>query len=103
MEETDSSFKKACVHWSAILSTSIVATFLSQGFQNCQIHMQSNAHLSYVTTLSDIYKRNGLKFVYKGAEARVGLLLYVNILNEAILKQAWTPVEDESWENEASK
>ena len=94
VHEDDSALKKATVHWSAILSTSVAATFLSQGFQNCQIHMQANPQFSYVNTIANIYQRNGLKFLYKGAEARVGLLLYVNILNQVVLKRAWTLVED---------
>lgn len=79
-------------HWSAVLGTSVVATYMSQGLHNCQIAMQSNQSLGYVAAIHDVYQKHGFKMLYRGAEARVGLLLVVNILNELLLKPAWAPV-----------
>jgi hypothetical protein len=79
-------------HWSAILSTSVVATYLSQPFMLMQIVMQTSPGLSHAGTLQQAWARNGFSLLYKGAEARVGLLLVVNVLNELLLKPAWAPI-----------
>jgi hypothetical protein len=79
-------------HWTALLSTSIVATYLSQGLHNLQITMQADASLSYAQVVPTVWKKHGLSLFYKGAEARVGLLLIVNVLNQLLLKPAWMPV-----------
>ena len=86
---------QSCVHWSAILSTSFVSTYLSQFFQNCQITMQANPSLGYIAAVKDLFARNGFAALYKGAEARVGLLIVANTLNELVLKPAWSDVEDD--------
>jgi hypothetical protein len=78
--------------WSSVISTSVVATYLSQGFHNFQIAMQADQSLSYAQALKTVTKQHGIKILYKGAEARVGLLLVVNVLNELLLKPAWSPV-----------
>lgn len=84
-------------HWSSVLFTSVVATILSQGLHNCQVTMQSDASLGYLSTLQRVWKNNGIAAFYRGSEARIGLLLVVNILNEALLKKAWSnvPVKEE--------
>jgi hypothetical protein len=79
-------------HWTALLSTSIVATYLSQGLHNLQITMQADASITYAQVVPTVWKKHGLSMFYKGAEARVGLLLLVNVLNELLLKPAWMPV-----------
>jgi hypothetical protein len=78
--------------WTSVLSTSVVATYLSQGFHNFQISMQADQSLSYVQAVKSVTGQHGFKALYKGAEARVGLLLIVNVLNELLLKPAWAPV-----------
>ena len=78
--------------WAPILSTSILGTYLSQGFMNCQIIMQTDPTLTHISTLRTAWERNGIKLFYRGAEARVGLLLIVNILNEVLLKPAWAGI-----------
>lgn len=78
--------------WSAVISTSVFATYMSQGFHNFQIAMQADQSLSYSQALKTVMQQHGIKSFYKGAEARVGLLLIVNILNELLLKPAWSPV-----------
>mmetsp|Transcript_16310 Transcript_16310/g.28894 ORF Transcript_16310/g.28894 Transcript_16310/m.28894 type:complete len:264 (-) Transcript_16310:134-925(-) len=78
--------------WGAVLATSTFATYASQGLHNCQLTMQANQELSYAQTLKKAVSENGVRLLYKGAEARVGLLLIVNILNELLLKPAWAPV-----------
>lgn len=88
-----SSFAVSVKQWASVLSTSVVSTYLSQGFHNCQITMQANQELSYVQTVANVWERNGISMFWKGAEARVGLLLVVNILNELLLKPAWSGVE----------
>lgn len=35
-----------------------------------------------------------MSIMYRGASARIGLLLIVNGLNEVLLKPAWEQVED---------
>ena len=82
-------------HWGPILATSIAATYASQPFMNLQLVMQSDPELSHMTTITRAWQRNGTALLYRGAEARVGLLLVVNVLNELLLKPAWTDVEVE--------
>ena len=91
-------FHNSIQQWTAVLSTSVVATYLSQGLHNCQIAMQANQSLGYATAVQSVWQQHGLKLFYRGAEARVGLLLLVNALNEVLLKPAWAPVplEDDS-------
>ncbi|GBG32580.1 Solute carrier family 25 member 38-like [Hondaea fermentalgiana] len=95
-EKNPSPLKKSIKHWSSVLGCSIVATVASQGLHNCQITMQSNHDLSHMTAIAKAYKENGVRLLWRGAEARIGLLLIVNILNESLLKKAWekVPVED---------
>ena len=79
-------------HWTALFSTSIVATYMSQGLHNCQTTMQTNSSLSYAGAVKKVWAEHGYAAFYRGAEARVGLLLIVNVLNELLLKPAWAPV-----------
>lgn len=79
-------------HWTALLTTSIVATYLSQGLHNLQITMQADPTLSYARVVPTVFQQHGFSMLYKGAEARVGLLLIVNVLNELLLKPAWTSI-----------
>ena len=79
-------------HWSSVLSTSVVATYMSQGLHNCQIAMQADQSLGYADAVKTVMRQHGLMGMIKGAEARVGLLLIVNVLNELLLKPAWAPV-----------
>lgn len=78
--------------WVSVLGTSVAATYMSQGLHNCQITMQANQSLSYAGVLKKAVTEIGLPILYRGAEARVGLLLIVNILNELLLKKAWEQV-----------
>ena len=82
--------------WSSLISTSVAATYMSQGVHNFQISMQADQSLTYSQTIKSVIKQHGIKTFYKGAEARVGLLLIVNILNELLLKPAWSPVPVEN-------
>lgn len=75
--------------WASVISTSVVATVASQGMHNAQITMQADQTLSYKETVKSLWKKNGVSIFWKGAEARIGLLLVVNLLNEALLKPAW--------------
>ena len=81
--------------YGSVLTMSAVGTVLSQGLHNCQIMMQSNQGLSYAGALRSVYEVHGVSALYKGAEARMGLLMVVNVLNELLLKPAWegVPVE----------
>jgi len=79
--------------WVSVFSMSVFGTYLSQGLHNSQITMQANPHLGYVGALKQVFAVNGLAALWKGAEARVGLLLIVAFLNEGLLKKAWQPVE----------
>lgn len=92
-DETTSDAAKSAKQWASVLSTSVVSTYCSQFFQNCQITMQANPDFGYASTLKSVFERNGVSVFYKGAEARVGLLLVVNVLNELLLKPAWAGVE----------
>lgn len=92
-DDHTSDFSKSVKQWASVLSTSVISTYGSQFFQNCQISMQANQELGYAGTLKDVFARNGMSVFYKGAEARVGLLLVVNVLNVLLLKPAWEGVE----------
>ena len=78
----------------SVFSTSVVATFMSQGLHNCQIRMQAEQSLSYSGVLRTLQAEHGVGFLYKGGSARVGLLLVVNGLNEMLLKPAWELIDD---------
>jgi len=82
--------------WTSVISTSIVATYMSQGLHNCQTTMQADQSLSYVQAVRKVFTQHGAMGLVRGGEARVGLLLIVNILNELLLKPAWAPVPIES-------
>lgn len=78
----------------SVFAMTIPATYLSQGFHNLQTTMQSK-ELSYFHACRSLWTNNGISMFYKGAEARIGLLLIINVLNEFILKPAWAPIEIE--------
>ena len=59
---------------------------------NFPIAMQADQSLGYAATVKSVTQQHGFRTFYRGAEARVGLLLIVNILNELLLKPAWAPV-----------
>jgi len=80
-------------HFVSVISTSVMATYMSQGLHNFQIAMQADQSLSYGQAVRSVFQQHGLKFLIKGAEARVGLLLLVNVLNDWLLKPAWSPVK----------
>ena len=42
-----------------------------------------------VATVRDLWAQHGLRLLWMGGSARVGLLLVVNGLNELVLKKAW--------------
>jgi len=77
--------------WSSLISTSVAATYLSQGMHNFQTAMQADQSLGYAAAVRSVMKEHGFAIFMKGAEARVGLLLLVNVLNELLLKPAWEP------------
>ena len=78
----------------SVFSTSVAATFMSQGLHNCQIRMQAEQSLSYGGVVRTLQAEHGLRFLYKGGSARVALLLVVNGLNEMLLKPAWELIDD---------
>mmetsp|Transcript_10146 Transcript_10146/g.16402 ORF Transcript_10146/g.16402 Transcript_10146/m.16402 type:complete len:302 (+) Transcript_10146:100-1005(+) len=82
-------FNNHAKRWSSLIYCSIVSTYLSQGFHNCQTAMQTHPELSYVGSLNSMMKTHGVRFLWKGAEARVGLLVVTNIFNEVFLKPIW--------------
>lgn len=84
--------QNSIIHWTPIITTSMFATVLSQGVHNCQLQMQADHSLTYLTTLQRLWQVNGIASLYRGAEARIGLLLVVVTFNEHILKPAWSPV-----------
>jgi hypothetical protein len=92
----DDKISQSIKQWTSVISTSIVATYMSQGFHNCQITMQADQSLGYVQAVKSVVKQHGMKGMIRGAEARVGLLLVVNVLNELLLKPAWAPVPNEA-------
>lgn len=84
-------------YWTSVIGTSIVATYMSQGLHNCQITMQADQSLGYASAVRTVFQQHGIRALIRGAEARVGLLLIVNLLNELLLKPAWAPVEAWGW------
>lgn len=81
----------------SVVCTSLFATVASQGLHNAQIKMQADQSLSYIRTVQILWAEHGASIFYKGATARVGLLLVVNGFNEALLKPAWegVPLDNE--------
>lgn len=81
----------------SVMCTSIFATVASQGLHNAQIKMQADQSLSYARTVQTLWAEHGASIFYKGASARIGLLLVVNGFNEVLLKPAWegVPCDDE--------
>lgn len=86
---------QAC-KYAAVLSTSVCATTMSQGLHNLQIAMQADQALGYASALRSLWNQHGVRFLWRGVEARVGLLALVCVLNEMLLKPAWSPVLDDS-------
>lgn len=97
-KENASPLVEAAKLWSSVLSTSVFATVASQGLHNCQICMQADSSLGYASAVQQVWRQHSYHFLYRGAEARIGLLLLVNVLNELLLKPAWAPVEMEAAE-----
>ena len=91
----DSDLAKMAKKWGSLILTSIGATVASQGLHNGQLRMQSDQSLTYARALRSLVNQFGPSFLWRGAEARVGLLLVVNVLNELILKPCWDGVAEE--------
>jgi hypothetical protein len=81
-------------HWTSLFTTSIAATYMSQGLHNCQTTMQTNTNVGYAGAVTKVWTEHGLAAFYRGAEARVIMLLIINMLNELLLKPAWEPVRE---------
>mmetsp|Transcript_4336 Transcript_4336/g.6502 ORF Transcript_4336/g.6502 Transcript_4336/m.6502 type:complete len:323 (-) Transcript_4336:139-1107(-) len=79
----------AIKHWTSVMGISIVSTHLSHGFHVCQTAMQTDPKLGYVESVKYVYKTHGVKALWKGVGARVGLLMMTNCFNEIFLKPAW--------------
>jgi len=75
--------------WSSLIGCSIVSTYLSQGFHNCQTAMQTHHDMTTAGAFRSMMTKHGVSFMWKGAEARVGLLLVTNVFNEIFLKPVW--------------
>jgi len=82
-------FMQGVRHYASVLTLSAISTVVSHGLHNGQQVMQTHQELSYAQALSRLYKDHGIKFLYKGAQARVGLLMVTNVFNELFLKPAW--------------
>ena len=54
--------------------------------------MQADQSIGYGQAVRTVFKEHGLMGMIRGAEARVGLLLIVNVLNDLLLKKAWSEV-----------
>jgi hypothetical protein len=91
---TDSKSAQMAKHWSSMALTSFIATVISQGMQNCIIAMHADHSRNSVGTIRQLWQQNKWSMLYKGAEARGPLVLYVCVLNEYLLKPAWEAVED---------
>ena len=88
-DDNSDSAASLAAHWGSVILTSVAATVASQGLHNAQITMQADQSLSYASAVKSLWRNNGMGMMVRGAEARIGLLLVVNILNELILKPAW--------------
>ena len=81
---------------SSVIATSIASTYLSHPLHNLQITMQSQPSVGYAEACRILWSKSGTgnpSFLFRGAEARVGLLLVINVFNELLLKPAWAPIE----------
>ena len=45
--------------------------------------------MSYKEAFTANIKEHGIKVMYKGVEARIGVLIVVNFFNEFLLKKIW--------------
>lgn len=69
-----------------LLPTSVLSTVISQGFHNCQLHMQITPGIRYRECLSSIYKKHGISWLYKGVSGRLGLMTFTNVINHYTLQ-----------------
>lgn len=69
--------------WGSLIILSIASTYLTQFVHNCQTMMHIYQDLGYSQAIQKTFKDK--KSLYKGAEARVGLLLVTNIMNDLFL------------------
>eukprot|EP00287_Rhodomonas_sp_CCMP768_P009630 CAMPEP_0196744476 /NCGR_PEP_ID=MMETSP1091-20130531/57731_1 /TAXON_ID=302021 /ORGANISM="Rhodomonas sp., Strain CCMP768" /LENGTH=330 /DNA_ID=CAMNT_0042091033 /DNA_START=131 /DNA_END=1123 /DNA_ORIENTATION=+ len=76
----------------AVVTTSALGTVLSQICQNLHFALVSSPGLSYTAAAKQLWDRNGVGMFFNGAASRLGLVLVVSVLNQAILKQAWQGV-----------
>jgi len=65
--------------------TAGVATLLSQGLHNAQSVMQADQRLSHRDALVLLWKKHRLGGFFKGFEARIVLVVFVNLLNVQFL------------------
>jgi hypothetical protein len=91
--EDGNKFPEFFVRFAPTLCLSIVSTYASQALHTCQTTMQITPNLDYASVWNVVWKANRWAVFYKGAEARVGLLIIINVLNEILLKPAWGTVE----------
>tara|TARA_R100001163_G_C5067706_1_gene207040 strand:+ start:2027 stop:2740 length:714 start_codon:yes stop_codon:yes gene_type:complete len=72
----------------AVSGTSLVSTVASQGLHNCQTIMQIK-NVGYKKSAIKCWNRHGFKMLYVGCEARICMMLGVNILNYLFLRDIW--------------
>ena len=68
-----------------VACTAGVATLLSQGFHNAQSLMQSDSTIGYGDTLRKLWSTHGVRAFWMGVEARIVLVVLVNVLNDVFL------------------
>ena len=78
----------------SIISTSIFSTIISHPFHVLQVTMQTNPQMNYYTSIENCIRVYGSKMLYKGVEARLTLLLSMNIINDTILRKFWENSEN---------
>lgn len=69
--------------WGSLIILSITSTYLTQFVHNCQTTMHVYQDLGYSQAIQKTFKDK--RSLYKGAEARIGLLLMTNIMNDMFL------------------
>lgn len=73
------------IKWVSIVPLSVISTYLSHPFHNCQLLMQVNPEMNHISVLQKF--RSDRTLLWKGAESRIALLLITNIFNELYLKE----------------
>ena len=70
-----------------------LSTIASQGLHNFQTLMQVDKNINYRTAISHSLKHHGMSIFWKGFEARLLMILFINSINRLVLNPHWSSTE----------